>query len=139
MKTPPDYGVGWNTLPTTLQRVTVVIHHVAEVEVDLNPQPLSEFVAALSEMLNGVPEEHHPSAMVTFRPQGDAEYGDWSIDYGVTYRRPETDEEYEWRQSTVVQLKAEQAARAEREARANERAERATYKRLQAKYGAARP
>lgn len=90
------------------------------------PSPLAEFQAWFEGILDEIPEEYRSTATIEFSSTGsyyDSHYG--SVE--VTYRRPETDEEWAERKRDVL-------ARLEQYRVQQEHRERAALAALKAKY-----
>lgn len=87
------------------------------------PEDPAGFMAWFQERIERIPPEHRARATIEIRTQS-GYYGDSSASLEITYKREETDEQFDSR------LERERQARQQREAQ-----ERHTLARLQAKYG----
>lgn len=87
--------------------------------------PLVELEAKLAEIRAGIPRGCRRSLRAEMNTE--TEYGDTTAYFTVTYKRPETDEEWASRREMVEKLHA-------RAVREQEEADRAEFERLQAKF-----
>lgn len=131
---PDETAVGRN-IPTTKERCTVYVELKTQ-DIPNDWVSLQDFMTATQEeCARHIPAEHLDSAEISIEATSgyDGERGE--VECHIRWSRPETDEEYNWRQNYVRRALEHQAKEQSRAATAKEEAERAQYEALKRKYG----
>lgn len=102
-------------------RATTVVYHACAFDKDegVHDIPLLTFLKEIQDIVDSIPMECHETAMLNIDVRGDYAH----VCGGVTYFRPETDEEWNERKEWLAGIKAK-----------HEREEREQLERLKAKY-----
>lgn len=103
---------------TKIETRTVVVLYQERVDdgpFNLYGMPLNEFIAALEDLRDEIPEEYRDAAQIEV--SSEADYDSYTPAIRITYTRPETPEEAETRAARVAASRRHELERLEAEMR----------------------
>jgi hypothetical protein len=104
------------------QEKTVEVTKAEQYDPDFPPAPIEEFLAWVKRMESRIPDEYRDTATFQFTSEP-SYYDSHYAKVEVSYRRPETDEEWAARKADVARRQADDARR-----------EREQYEKMKAKF-----